>query len=145
MANTVPSKKFGEREFYFGVIPAKKALKLELIAGRLVLPLIAAAQETGSKAGAKSSKQLAQVAAMELGAIKDLCSEVDYDTLLDAMETVFATVSVAGIAGGITDMDAVFTGTPLDKWLVFVEALKISFAPFFDAAGSLFGSTPPQK
>lgn len=116
----------GGRQFSFGILPATKAVRVEVAIARVIgEPLFKAFMEI--KGGGKESTEAEQMEAAT-AAIGLLTTKMDADELLGTMRTVFEVVSCDGAP---IDIDSTFTGTNRQLWEVFIEALKVNFSDFF--------------
>lgn len=112
-------KEIGGRVVVIGGLSAEKAIKVQLVIAQAVgEPLFKAVSGKGGMAD-----QGAITAA--LGAV---AKNVEYETLIDTMKTVFECVTIDGKR--INSIDESFNGRHKEMWQVFIEALKANFADF---------------
>lgn len=124
-------EKIGGRTFAFGLMPATKALRVEVAIARVIgEPLFKALTGADEKIG-DSKEQLLQVGVAAVGM---MTSRMDADELQRTMETVFEYVTVDGERIG--NIDATFTGRNKELWQVFIKGLEVNFADFFDGLRS---------
>lgn len=111
--------KIGERQYSFGLLPATKAVFVEVAIARVIgEPLFKALTEGGDDAQ--------EVGAVVIGL---MLKNLDHNELQKVMETIFDFVSVDGKQ--IISIDEVFTGKPRELWQVFIYALRFNFSDFF--------------
>lgn len=123
-------EKIGGRVFAFGTLSASQAVSVQVAIAKVIGEPLFKALAGGDFKGQDKEKLL------EIGgaAIALMASRMDAEELLKTMETVFACVMVDGQRVNM-DSDAShggFTGKPKEMWQVFIKALQVNFADFFD-------------
>lgn len=118
--------KIGERTYSFGVIPASKAVVLEIEIAKLIGEPLFRAFATADK---KDNMDTAGVA------IGLLCSKADSESFMKMLNTVFEHTSCNGQR---IEIDATFTGRNREMLQVFIYGLRFNFRDFFPDA--LFAS-----
>lgn len=115
-------KEIGGRKVVIGGLSCEKAVKVQLVIAQAVgEPLFKA---VSGKDGANNQGAITAA----LGAV---AKNIEYETLMDTMRTVFECVTIDGKR--INSIDETFNGRSKDMWLVFIEALKANFADFLPA------------
>lgn len=163
---TVTAKTFTEadgteREFAFGKMNAVDAVKVYYPLIKILPPLFKALAPLAAKREDANAEAAGPAAVMNPGAVLDalagaaaddqlgiiidgITSRLTSDELIAMMKLVFKSVRVRipGSEGGqVVDMDTHFNaGLSRTMLLVFVEALKVNFSDFSNAARS--GSRP---
>jgi hypothetical protein len=131
-------KKIGGRTFAFRVMPATTALGVEVAIMKVIGEPLFKALTAGE------GKLPDQAKLMEIGgtAVALMATRMDPDELLRTMKTVFEFVAVDGQP---VNIDTHFTGKNKELWQVFIEALKVNFADFFDGLHSDSPAAAPSK
>lgn len=140
MASAV-QKEIGGRKFSFGILPATKAVRVEVAIARVIgEPLFKAFMDIKGKDG-KDPTEEQQLAAAS-AAVGLLTSRMDAEELLATMKTVFEHCSCDGQP--IISIDATFAERHRQLWEAFIEALKANFSDFFPAglSASLSSAMP---
>lgn len=120
----------GGRVFSFGTLPASEALAVQVSVGRVIgEPLFKAL--TGADMKTLDKEKMFELGAAAVGL---MAARMDAADLLKTMQTVFAYVTCDGKRINLDgDADhAGFTGRPKEMWQVFLRALQVNFADFFD-------------
>lgn len=122
--------KIGDRTYSYGVIPASKAVILEIEIAKLIgEPLFKAFITAAEGTEPKDNMDTAGVA------IGLLCSKADSASFLKMLNTVFEHTSCNGQR---IEIDATFTGRNREMLQVFIYGLRFNFRDFFP--DSLFAS-----
>lgn len=123
-------EKIGERTYSFGIMPATVAYEVEVALAEVIgEPLFKAI--AGGGAAATDKEKLLDVSGVAIGMI---ASRARAANLLPTIKTVFENVRVdvgTGTAVPI-NIDSHFTGRPKELWQVFIIAIQVNFADFFD-------------
>jgi hypothetical protein len=118
-------EKIGGRTFSFGLMPATKAVTVEVAIARVIgEPLFKAL--TGADASIGDSKE--QLLQVGVAAVGMMTSRMDAKELLRTMEDVFEFVTMDGER---INIDRDFTGRNKELWQVFVKGLQVNYADFF--------------
>jgi hypothetical protein len=118
-------EKIGGRTFSFGTMPASEALGVEVSILRVIgEPLFKAL--TGADAKVEDKGKLLEIGGAAVGL---MAAKMDAADLLKTMQTVFAYVTVDGQR---LNIDTHFTGRNKELWQVFIKAIQVNFADFFD-------------
>lgn len=127
-----------DRTYYFGTLPASKAITVEVAVAKVVGEPLFKAFVASKNGGATQDAEAAGAAAMGL-----LASRMDSAELLQTMSTVFEHVTYGTGTEQprrIGSIDEAFTGRNRELWQVFIGALRFNFADFFPE--SLLDSLP---
>jgi hypothetical protein len=138
-----------DRVYLIRQMPPVKAVKVELIIAKAVGEPVFKAFTAGEAAGS------AQIITAAIGLLTARVSEAD---LLTAMTAVFEHVGIDGKkvrvceGGSNAGIDEAFQGRNKELWQVFLAALRVNFADFFQGDLSLSsliatvqGSTPSSQ
>lgn len=127
MTTPAATKTIGIRQFIFAMLPARKAVRVQVEIARVIGEPLFRAFMDPRKTGMSEEAQAEAVGA----AIGMLTAKMDAGKLEEVQEIVFGSVSCNGVPINSGDtIDAIFAGLPDELWIVFMEALKVNFSRF---------------